>query len=892
MFEQFWLDKSSFWIGIAAATIIWWVLQQVRPALKTVRQIIKEQIAVYKENIGTSIEQRYRQDIVGLMQENHIASSLFSLNEIAITPQLLAPPVPITPYGDIPQEDITQVAIPYLPEWASVGATFGVKTLGIPEAMSRGSNLLIIGKPGSGKTFALSHLTSQVALRHPDAGSLGRLIPVMLHVGEINLSGKTDNPVDVFYNTLWKKVSATVESQLKNFLRKIFESRIALLIIDGLDELPHEEQTPYIKFIHSIQTKYPGNRYVLAASIEDISSYDALNLYPIPIAALTITQKQEFVNRWSELWKKNIQNQSWANHLPKSIDHIVLNNWLLYFSNSQSPLQLTLNTWALYAGDLLGPKEVDALEAYVNRMVVGVSNARPALEQLAAQMILSLNPLIPQNTAGDFVAVFEDDTFQSLDDKDTLSPQINNDKVSNPSDNSSDETYLFHDEELDDLLNGLDNINLPDLEKSEGEDGLLEEALSAVETEKETIQKKQVRKILPELVKTEILTNLPDSRISFSHPVVNGYLAACNMAKRGGAHQLITQPEWSGKSLVSDFLSAKGDVDPLIDPLINEGKYDPIKRSLLSMGNWPRHAPKTTQWKNKVLRVMAEIFQNSTFPLGLRARALSSLANSGETGIANLFRQMLKSDNYSNRWLGALGCGMIRDTKSVDVLGHLLHYDNSIFINRATCISLIVINTQKSIELIARTLLEANEEARRAAAEGLAHHPSEGHAILKEGASHNDILVRRAVVFGLGIVKAPWAVDILEKMQVEDDQWVIRNAATQALDDIRKVDPVIPAPLPELHETPWLIQFASERGMGVSPGQGGWDMLSTALKEGNEDQRLAAMDIYRLKPSETKNVIQTLYQIMNGPDGEVREAAYNTLWHLAAAGIELPIVEG
>jgi hypothetical protein len=31
---------------------------------------------------------------------------------------------------------------------------------------------------------------------------------------------------------------------------------------------------------------------------------------------------------------------------------------------------------------------------------------------------------------------------------------------------------------------------------------------------------------------------------------------------------------------------------------------------------------------------------------------------------------------------------------------------------------------------------------------------------------------------------------------------------------------------------------------------------------------------------------------MNGPDGEVREAAYNTLWHLAAAGIELPIVEG
>jgi len=30
---------------------------------------------------------------------------------------------------------------------------------------------------------------------------------------------------------------------------------------------------------------------------------------------------------------------------------------------------------------------------------------------------------------------------------------------------------------------------------------------------------------------------------------------------------------------------------------------------------------------------------------------------------------------------------------------------------------------------------------------------------------------------------------------------------------------------------------------------------------------------------------------MNGPEGDVREAAYNTLWHIAAAGIELPATE-
>jgi hypothetical protein len=38
------------------------------------------------------------------MQGKHIASSLFSLNEIAITPQVMVPPIPITPDGDIPPE--------------------------------------------------------------------------------------------------------------------------------------------------------------------------------------------------------------------------------------------------------------------------------------------------------------------------------------------------------------------------------------------------------------------------------------------------------------------------------------------------------------------------------------------------------------------------------------------------------------------------------------------------------------------------------------------------------------------------------------------------------------------------------------------------------------------
>jgi HEAT repeat protein len=158
---------------------------------------------------------------------------------------------------------------------------------------------------------------------------------------------------------------------------------------------------------------------------------------------------------------------------------------------------------------------------------------------------------------------------------------------------------------------------------------------------------------------------------------------------------------------------------------------------------------------------------------------------------------------------------------------------------------------------------------------------------LKEGVSIDDVLVRRAVVFGLARIEEPWAREILEQVVIEDDEWLVRNAALQIVEESKTSGPLVPKPIPPIHELPWLISFATERGMGVSPGQAAWDMLETVLKEGNEEQRLAAMQIYRRKPGEAFSVINTLLKILKGPESEIREAAYITLWHLQAAGVNL-----
>jgi HEAT repeat protein len=83
-----------------------------------------------------------------------------------------------------------------------------------------------------------------------------------------------------------------------------------------------------------------------------------------------------------------------------------------------------------------------------------------------------------------------------------------------------------------------------------------------------------------------------------------------------------------------------------------------------------------------------------------------------------------------------------------------------------------------------------------------------------------------------------------------------------------------------------LIEFAGEMGIGVSPGRPAVELLIRGLQEGSAEQALAAMDYLRMYGDEL--AVTPLYTLLYNSQGEIQDAAYNTLWHLAAAGIKLP----
>jgi len=128
---------------------------------------------------------------------------------------------------------------------------------------------------------------------------------------------------------------------------------------------------------------------------------------------------------------------------------------------------------------------------------------------------------------------------------------------------------------------------------------------------------------------------------------------------------------------------------------------------------------------------------------------------------------------------------------------------------------------------------------------------------------------------------------LLQKMQVEDDQWLVRNSAGEALEARNLAEnPRVPRPLKTPSETPWLIEFAGTQGIGITPGTPATDILVAALKNGNEEERFGTLQY--LRKNLTDGAIMGIYHAMYSDNPELRETAYAALWEIGASGYKLP----
>lgn len=843
MFRNF--QAFSFWLGFLVGGLFWWLLGKLAPVFREIGKNLLEQTKSVRDSAKAGVEYHFRNDMIAHAQRMHLAAPLFALHEILIPPRIMGtpPPPPVEGENEVKRlGDITYDAIPYMPEWPELAAAFNAPTYTLAEAAKKGTSLLVTGHAGSGKSVALAHLTELVARRAEEVGALGQRIPVLIHIGDIPATELNNaQPIAAIYAALAPYLSSRTAPKIKQHLENAFPQGRVLLLVDGLDELEQEAFLKGAGFIEGVLNLYPETQIIATASPFFTDGLAHLGLIPVAMAAWNRTQRDAFIANWGAKWTQHIQPALW-NASPNSkgeavalqLEASILNNWLIIENLASTPLEITLKVWAAYAGDARGAMNVHALEAYLRRMTVDINNAATALERIALQVSLGKNPYPTEQTANRWAR-----GLLNMDDaEESIVPTIEGEAASE-------------------------------------ESGIIEGSVS--------------RQTLPSLLNCGILIKHADDRVGFVHPTIGGYLAGRALATAGGSSWVQSQTDWTGKHQSLQYLAHFGTPMGSTNALANPNE-DIIYHRLNFVSRWLCESlshPKAT-WRIGVMRELFTLVGNPGLALGLRMRALTALLLSHDPGIPQMCKRFLQHQEPDVRQVAALGLGYLRDTKAMNELGELL-YDPDLNVQRAASLALVAIGNQTALEAVATALLHGDENQQRAAAEALANHPEEGHPVLKEASTFEDLLARRAAIYGLARVPEDWAREAIDTLRAQDKEWIVRNAAEEVAKQLDQGSLYIPDPLPPLHENGWLLLYAAKSGEGIGPGRDAEQMLQRALVGGTDEERLAAM--YQLKyvsPETGESAISILYGTFLQEHDDLQEAAYMALRYLNVAGHDLP----
>jgi hypothetical protein len=810
-----------------AAGFLLWLSTLLRRYLPTLKGAAAKRTETVKQKKLAGSEEGYRQEIIHIAKKRHLAQKLFPIDEILIEPRLMIPPANAGASETSTNEYLSTQMVPYLPDLPEFAARFNFPTMSITEALQNGADIAILGAPGQGKTVALAYFASLVASRDPKAGKFAAILPIFFHAADLKLDAEQGIPfTELILGAVATQSPYFAQNGVQQMLRKSISSGDVLFLIDGLDELQPTLLEQTVTLITTLKKETPTAQFIVAASGDYTDGLISHTFEPVSLAAWTQSQYKEFVMKWSQAWKalmSQVDAKVYADD--KEIVQLI-NCWLNNEVKFDSPIEWTLKVWGAFSGDLFGPTCVDALDAYFNRIFEGevpIEAAAPLGLEMAAQRVLSVD----LNQAEKWIIGQTTGPAALVMDSDNNGPKTQQEKVATT--------------------------------------------------------KAKCDKILRAFFENGIAYSFPDNTIRFTSPLFPAYFASLS----DEAPQIQPYPDllhWEFDKSVLFFLVARSKPGPWIQQLL-EIEDPPLYRNILTISRWLKEAPLDANWRSLLMRSMVQLLEKEKLPVGVRAKFIIACAQSRDPSVAILFKQLASSPSSNLRQLAALGLGLMGDQKSIATLANLIT-DPVIEVRCSACFSLSTFGNATALQLLAEALMTGDEHLRQSAAEALASVPGEGQEIIKNAASYNDILVRRASVIGLGRVKEPWSKALLEKITVEDSQWVVRNAALQALEGLQNPNANALHPLKKLSECDWLIKFAEQHGTSITSDALPVSILLQILKSGTPEEKMAALPYGRYVADESAT--PAIYSLFYSEQSAIKEAAAITLWYIAISGVKLP----
>lgn len=184
------------------------------------------------------------------------------------------------------------------------------KKIPAKDAVTKYCKLLILGKPGAGKTTFLKHLAIQC-----DRGEFQKdLVPFFVTLKDFaEAEGKPGllAYLDPSKSPFKRK---TFDDFDRDALEQIFNSGKALILLDGLDEVLEKDNEKVLKEIRDFSTRFPDNQYVMTCRIA-AKEYTFEKFTEVEIADFDWEQIKIFANNWFK--NKAIQPETFLARLEK-----------------------------------------------------------------------------------------------------------------------------------------------------------------------------------------------------------------------------------------------------------------------------------------------------------------------------------------------------------------------------------------------------------------------------------------------------------------------------------------------------------------------------------------------------------------------------------------------
>lgn len=868
-------DPLSFVLGFISSAGLSLALWRFRGRLGRLRTNAGQRIEGTRRFIGQAADARYRQDLLDYVQQAHIAGALFPLTDILLETRLLLPPAtPTPPEADRPTREHIFDVVPIMHDMPHSYAPFNLDSITLADLGHGSRSVALLGLPGMGKSTALASLALMAldALRFETLESMTRQA----------ISEQEEDLSD-----LEREQRASERQQAEErVMQKLREAREAqnahILVQDDDDQLsPLDIGTLLPVLVHladvmldpaaygSDDALDPAEPLVRAAQQYTrtvTSQVVGSAIYP----ALERGTALVLIDGYDELSPdRRAQYEDWLSALRRtypdslmvvagpvtgyeSLEHI---GFTPTFLRARMPddyaalVERWVATWRSRARSRRSTS--DDLDEAALRRIKTDNRGRTALD-----VTLKIWAGLAEDTRTTGRSGWYDALIQRR----------------------------LPDESLQPALNALAAAALDAGGPLTGDDAqaVLRTALAPAEDGKNAPDPDDT---LAALTKAGLLVPHADGSYRLPHLQVAAYLASETLRNAPLDRLAAVAAESAWQDALS-FAAAHTNLEPALVQKLRS-PLDLMISQLFGLAHWLPDAPPDARWRNDLLQRLATAFMAQSQYLTVRERAMAALVAARDRGVTFFFRRALLSTNPDARRLACIGLGAVGDPETVKDLAPMLN-DSDANVHIAAALALGAIGTELAMEEMVHALLNGSEDQRRAVTEALAALPGEGHAILRDGVKSDDLMVRRASVFGLRRVREPWALVELYNTMLQDNEWYVQSAAEDGFMQAQTHSVQGPRPRPEADSLVWLIQWAADIGEGVPAGPNAREVLVRALREGGNPQHriLAAQTLGQLGHIPA---LKALYHALRDRDPDVRSAAYAALTDIQMrSGTALP----